>query len=237
MTHRECEVWRLGRVPYGEALALQNRLADERGQGGVDRLLLLEHPHTYTLGSSGHDEHLLMPADERERLGIDLFRVDRGGDITYHGPGQLVGYPIIQLERDALRADFVGYVRKLEQVLIATVADYGVHAHTIKGLTGVWVDTPQGEAKIAAIGVRINVRAVTKHGFALNLNTDLSYFGGIVPCGIRDKDVTSLAALLGAPVDEAEATERLIDHFGVVLDYTMRERLTDARRTTHDQSA
>ena len=106
----------------------------------------------------------------------------------------MVGYPIIQLQRETLRTDFVGYVRNLEQMLIATLADYGVSARTIKGLTGVWVDTPAGESKIAAIGVRINVRAVTKHGFALNLNTDLRYFDGIIPCGIRDKGVTSLAA-------------------------------------------
>jgi lipoyl(octanoyl) transferase len=221
-----CEVWRLGRVPYGEAWELQNRLADERGRGGSDRLLLLEHPHTYTLGSSASEDHLLMPPEERERLGIDVFRVDRGGDITYHGPGQLVGYPILQLARDHLRTDVVGYVRKLEQVIIATLADYGVRAKPIKGLTGVWIDTPgahsaHGEAKIAAIGVRINVRAVTKHGFALNLNPDLRYFDGIIPCGIRDKGVTSLAALLGAPVDEAEISTRLIAHFGAVFDCDM----------------
>ncbi len=227
MTRRICEVWRLGRVPYADAWALQDRLADERGRGGIDRLLLLEHPHTYTLGSSAHEQHLLMPPEERERLGIDVFHVDRGGDITYHGPGQLVGYPIIQLERDTLRADFVGYVRRLEQVIIATLADYGVAAKPIKGLTGVWVDTPEGDAKIAAIGVRINVRAVTKHGFALNLNTDLSYFEGIIPCGIRDKGVTSLAALLGAPVDEIEAARRLIAHFGDIFDFEMRERQPD----------
>ena len=215
---RRCEVWQLGRVPYAEAWALQNRLADAHD---ADRLLLLEHPHTYTLGSSARDEHLLMSPEERQRLGIALFRVDRGGDITYHGPGQIVGYPILQLGRDTLRADAVGYVRKLEQVIIAALADYGVAARPIKGLTGVWVDTPQGEAKIAAIGVRVNVRAVTKHGFALNLNTDLSYFGGIVPCGIADRGVTSLAALLGAPVDQAEAARRLIAHFGAVFDYEM----------------
>lgn len=212
-----CEVWQLGRVPYAEAWDLQNRLADARAKGGVDRLLLLEHPHTYTLGSSGHDEYLLMPPAERERLGIDVFHVDRGGDVTYHGAGQLVAYPILQLGRETLRADFVGYVRKLEQVIIATLADYGVPAKPIKGLTGVWVDTPQGEAKIAAIGVRITVRAVTKHGFALNLNTDLRYFDGIIPCGIRDKGVTSLAALLGVPIDEAAAARRLIAHFGDVF--------------------
>ncbi len=218
---RSCEVWQLGRIAYADALDLQNRLADERGSdSGVDRLLLLEHPHTYTLGSSAKDEHLLMPPEERARLGIDVFRTDRGGDITYHGPGQLVGYPIIQLKRETLRTDFVGYVRRLEQVIIATLSDYGVRAYPIKGLTGVWVDTPHGEAKVAAIGVRINVRAVTKHGFALNLNTDLAYFDGIIPCGIRDKGVTSLAALLAAPVDEVEVAQRLIAHFGAVFGYS-----------------
>jgi lipoyl(octanoyl) transferase len=213
-----CEVWQLGRVPYGEALELQNRLA---GEYEGDRLLLLEHPHIYTLGSSAKDEHLLMPPEERKRLGIEVYKADRGGDITYHGPGQLVGYPIIQLGRDTLRADFVGYIRNLEQVIIATLADYGVAAHLIKGLTGVWVDTPQGDAKIAALGVRINVRGVTKHGFALNLNTDLGYFDGIIPCGIRDKGVTSLAALLGAPVDEAQAARWLIGHFGAIFEREM----------------
>lgn len=223
MINRECEVWRLGRVTYAAGWALQNCLADARGHGASDRLLLLEHPHTYTLGSSGNEANLLLPEAARRRLGIDVFRADRGGDITYHGPGQLVGYPIVQLGRDVLRADFIGYVRKLEQVIIATVADYGVTAKPIKGLTGVWVDTPSGEAKIAAIGVRVNVRAVTKHGFALNLNTDLRFFGGIIPCGIRDKGVTSLAALLGAPVDEQAVANRLIAHFGAAFGYDMRE--------------
>ncbi len=216
-----CEVLRLGRVPYAEALDLQTRLADERAHGAPDRLLLLEHPHTYTMGSSAKDQHLLMPEAERQRLGIAVFKADRGGDITYHGPGQLVGYPIIQLQHDTLHADFVGYVRKLEQVIIATLAEYAIAAKPIKGLTGVWVDTDQGEAKIAAIGVRINVRAVTRHGFALNLNTDMRYFEGIIPCGIRDKGVTGLAALLGAPVDEDEAANRLIAQFGAVFGFEM----------------
>ncbi len=223
-----CEVWRLGRVAYGEALALQNRLVEERGRGGVDQLLLVEHPHTYTLGSSGHDDYVLLSPEELTRRGIEVRRVDRGGDVTYHGPGQLVGYPILQLghslaAQGTLRANFVGYVRKLEQVIIALLADYGVAAKPIKGLTGVWVNTPAGEAKIAAIGVKINVKAVTKHGFALNLNTDLSYFDGIIPCGIRDKGVTSLAALLGAPVDEADAQRRLIAHFSDLFGFEMVE--------------
>jgi lipoyl(octanoyl) transferase len=223
-----CEVMRLGRIPYADAWALQNEFVEARGRGEApDRLLLLEHPHTYTLGSSGKDEHLLMPTEERERLGVDVLRVDRGGDITYHGPGQLVGYPIIQLERGdgRLRSDVIGYVRRLESVIIRTIADYGIVGKPISGLTGVWVETPRGDEKMAAIGVKINVKAVTKHGFALNINTDLSLFDGIIPCGIHDKGVTSLAALLGRRIDEAEVVERLVRHFGDVFGYEMVEKI------------
>jgi lipoyl(octanoyl) transferase len=233
-----CEVWRLGHVPYADALALQDQLVEARGHepSTPDRLLLLQHPHTYTLGTSAKDEHLLMPPDERERCGVSVYRVDRGGDITYHGPGQLIGYPIVGLNpyppspplphneggvRTSIKLNFVGYVRKLEQAIICTLADYGLPARPNPGLTGVWVDTAVGEAKIAAIGVKINVRAVTKHGFALNLNTDLRYFDGIVPCGIHDKGVTSLTALLGHPVDEDEAARRLVAHFGAVFEREM----------------
>jgi lipoyl(octanoyl) transferase len=218
-----CEVIQPGRMAYQQAWEWQNRLAEERSHGDVpDRLLLLEHPPTYTLGSSGHDDNLLLSEAEMKQRGIDLFRVDRGGDITYHGPGQLVGYPIIQLPRTAeLRTNVTAYVRGLEQVIIRTLADYDIAGKPIPGLTGVWVDTPNGEAKICAIGVKINVRAVTKHGFAFNLNTDLSYFEGIVPCGIRDKGVTSLAKMLGLPVNVADVTARLIQHFGAVFALTM----------------
>ena len=219
-----CEVLQPDCVPYQQAWDWQNTLADQRGRGEIpDRLLLLQHPHTYTLGTSAHEDNLLLSPDELTQRGITVFHVDRGGDITYHGPGQLVGYPIIQLPRasDTLRMDVVGYVRNIEQVIIRTLADYGVIGKPIPGLTGVWVDTPTGEAKICAIGVRVNVRAVTKHGFALNLNTDLSYFEGIIPCGIRDKGVTSLAQLLGTPIDEAEVIQRLITHFGSIFGYEM----------------
>lgn len=215
-----CEVWSLGTVAYPDALMLQNRLVDERAQSAPDRLLLLQHPHTYTLGTSGHEENLLMPAGERQQRGVAVFRVDRGGDITYHGPGQLVGYPIMQLPRQentGLRADVVGYVRRLEQVIICTLADFGIISITIPGLTGVWV----GEEKICAIGVRVNTRAVTKHGFALNINSDLRYFNGIVPCGIRDKGVTSMAHLLGETVDENRIIQRLVQHFGRVFGVEM----------------
>jgi lipoyl(octanoyl) transferase len=216
-----CEVLRPGRVAYQQAWDWQNALAEARGRGDIpDRLILLEHPHTYTLGTSAHDEHLLLTPDELAQRGIEIFRVDRGGDITYHGPGQIVGYPIMQLPRagETLRADVIGYVRRLELVIIRLLADYGINGQPIPGLTGVWV----GDTKVCAIGVRINVRAVTKHGFALNVNTDLRYFDGIIPCGIRDKGVTSLAALLGAPVDMDEVTARLIAHFGAVFAREMR---------------
>lgn len=221
-----CEVWRLGCVVYADAWTLQNQLSEARSAyNGVDRLLLLEHPHTYTLGSSGHDEYVLMPQEQREQLGITLFHVDRGGDVTYHGPGQIVGYPILQLPRDhELRTNVVGYIRGLERVIMGTLAAYGIKAKPIPGLTGVWVDTPRGEEKIAAIGVRVNVKAVTKHGFALNVNTDLHYFDGIIPCGIRDKGVTSMAVLLGAPVDEADVRQVMIDQFGAMFGYEMVER-------------
>lgn len=219
-----CDVYHLGTVPYREAWELQNRLADRRGRDEIpDRLLLLSHPPTFTLGSSGDEANVVWTADERARRGVDVVRVDRGGDVTYHGPGQLVAYPIIRLPRsDSLRADVIGYLRQLETIVIHTLADYGAAGRTIPGLTGVWVDTPRGEEKICAIGVKVTTRAVTKHGFALNLNTDLDYFGGIIPCGIRDKGVTSLAAVLGAPVDEAEVARRVIVHSGEVLGLEMR---------------
>lgn len=219
-----CEVVQAGVVPYQQAWEWQNQLAEKRGQGEApDQLLLLQHPHTYTLGTSGHDDNLLLPSEELTRRGIDLFHVDRGGDITYHGPGQLVGYPIIQLPRVAgvLRADVVGYVRKLEVVIIRTLADYGLRGKTLPKLTGVWVDCPTGEAKVCAIGVRVNVRTVTKHGFAFNLNTDLRYFDDIIPCGIQGKGVTSLAHLLGEPIDETEAAARVIRNFGEVFEMEM----------------
>jgi lipoate-protein ligase B len=221
-----CEVLALGTVPYREAWALQNRFAAERYHDAApDRLLLLEHPHTYTLGSSGHEENLLMSVEERTRRGVEVLRVDRGGDITYHGPGQLVGYPILRLPRSddgSVRTDFVGYVRKLEQALIGTLAAFGIHAKPIAGLTGVWVDTPRGEEKIAAIGVKIDVHAITKHGFALNVNTDLDFFKGIVPCGIADKGVTSMAALLGTEVEMSAVIAQVVQQFGAVFGFAMR---------------
>lgn len=220
-----CEVWHLGLMPYQVTWDLQDQMVRERSQpNALDRLLLVQHPHVYTLGTGGHDENLLFSEAERQRLGIEIFRIDRGGDVTYHGPGQVVAYPIIQLPHEGhqnLRLDVRGYIRNLESVVIRTLADYGIMGKLVDGLTGVWVDTPSGEAKICAIGVKINVKAVTKHGFALNVNTDLSYFDGIIPCGIADKGVTSMAALLGSLVDEAEVMRRIVDHFGMVFGYEM----------------
>ena len=222
---KECEVLSLGTIPYQQAWDLQNQLAIERHRDNApDRLLLLEHPHTYTLGSSGHEENLLMSAEERAQRSVEVLHVDRGGDITYHGPGQLVGYPIIRLPRaegSSVRTDFVGYVRKLERVLIAALADFDITAKTIAGLTGVWVDTLRGEEKIAAIGVKIDVHAVTKHGFALNVNTELDYFNGIIPCGIADKGVTSLAMMLGESVDMQTVMDSVSQHFGEVFEFEM----------------
>jgi lipoyl(octanoyl) transferase len=202
---RKCAVRPLGRVHYGEALELQQRLVDARKQGlTTDHLLLLEHPHVITLGRNGHMENLLASGEILERAGISFYPTDRGGDVTYHGPGQLVGYPILDL-RDWKR-DVGAYVRGVEQAIIDTLGEYGIEAGRIPKLTGVWV----GDRKIAAIGVHIS-RWVTSHGFALNVSTDLSYFQYIVPCGLT-KPVTSMAQL-GVRASLEEVGERLAIHF------------------------
>src|SRR3954447_14124428 len=212
---RNCCLGQLGRIEYGAALELQKRLASSRKQGTVsDHLLLLEHPHVITLGRNGHMENLLAGDDVLERAGIRFFPTDRGGDVTYHGPGQLVGDPILDL-RDWQR-DVGAYVRALEQAIIDTLAEYGILAGRIPKLTGVWA----GERKIAAIGVHLS-RWVTSHGFALNVSTDLSYFQYIVPCGLT-RPVTSMAALgVRASLDEVGA--RLAVHFARIFDREMLE--------------
>ena len=210
---RSCQVRELGRVDYPAAFQLQQRLVTERKQGLIpDQLLLLEHPHVITLGRNGRMENLLADDQVLSRAGIRFFPTDRGGDITYHGPGQLVGYPILDL--CGWKRDVGAYVRGLEQVLIDTLADFGISAGRIPKLTGVWV----GERKIAAIGVHIS-RWVTSHGFALNAGTDLSYFQYIVPCGLT-RPVTSMAEL-GAAVDWQTLTRSLAVHFGHVFDCEM----------------
>jgi lipoyl(octanoyl) transferase len=203
------DVRRLGRVAYADALALQHSLVDDRRAGAVgDLLLLVEHPHVLTLGVRGDRgrSHVLASGEVLAARGIALHETGRGGDITYHGPGQIVGYPIIDLRPD--RCDVHRYVRDLEEVLIRTAADYGIRTGRVEGLTGVWV----GREKLAAIGVRI-ARWITSHGFAFNITTDLEYFNLILPCGIADRGVTSLARLLGRAVDCAEVEDRIVAHF------------------------
>ena len=196
-------------MPYAEALALQRALVERRRSGEIDdTLILLEHPHVLTLGvrGDGGRSHILASSDALAARGIEVYETGRGGDITYHGPGQIVGYPIIDLKPD--RCDVHRYVRELEEVLIRTAGDYGIDAGRVEGLTGVWV----GREKLAAIGVRI-ARWVTSHGFALNATTDLDYFGLIVPCGIADRGVTSLQRLVGREVDRTEVEDRIVGHF------------------------
>jgi lipoyl(octanoyl) transferase len=210
---RNCQVRELGRVEYGRALARQQELIAQRKQGLIaDQLLLLEHPHVITLGRNGHLENLLASDEVLSRAGIAFYPTDRGGDVTYHGPGQLVGYPILDLRE--WKRDVGAYVRGVEQAIIETLADFGIEAGRIEKLTGVWV----GERKIAAIGVHIS-RWVTSHGFALNVSTDLSYFQYIVPCGLT-KPVTSMAQL-GVRADLEEVSRILAGHFGRVFDCEM----------------
>jgi lipoyl(octanoyl) transferase len=210
---RKCHVRELGRMDYARAFELQQQLVRERKQGAIpDHLLLLEHPHVITMGRNGHEENLLAGGDILERAGIAFHSTDRGGDITYHGPGQLVGYPILDLRE--WQRDVGAYMRAIEQVIIDTLADYGIPSGRIPKLTGVWV----GERKIAAIGVHLS-RWVTSHGFALNVNTDLSYFQYIVPCGLT-KPVTSMAEL-GVRASMDEVAETLAGHFGRTFDCEM----------------
>jgi lipoyl(octanoyl) transferase len=207
------EIRRLGLVPYADALALQTQLVEERRGGRIgDVLLLVEHPHVLTLGvrGDGGRSHILAPADLLAARGVDVHEAGRGGDITYHGPGQVVGYPILDLKPD--RCDVHRYVRDLEEVLIRVAADYGLPGERVAGLTGVWV----GGEKVAAIGVRI-ARWITSHGFALNVTTDLDYFKLIVPCGIADRGVTSLSQLVGRTLDRREVEDRVIQRFSEVF--------------------
>ena len=191
----------LGRVPYAPAFAIQQDVASRRMSGDVgDTLLLLEHDPVYTLGRRAVDAEVLLGADDLAARGIAVEHTDRGGRVTYHGPGQLVGYPIIDL---GVNGDLVGYVRRLERALIAVARWYGIEAGTIEGLTGVWV----GDAKLAAIGVHVS-RGITTHGFAINVSTDLAAFGGIVPCGIVDRSVTSIQALTGTTLAVREVAVR-----------------------------
>jgi lipoyl(octanoyl) transferase len=211
---RALEIRRLANVPYPEGLALQRRLVADRQSGRIDDVLvLLEHPHVLTLGvrGDGGRSHILANAGALHSSGVEVYEAGRGGDVTYHGPGQVVAYPILHLKPD--RCDVHRYVRDLEEVLIRTIADFGIDSGRVEGLSGVWV----GRAKIAAIGVRI-ARWVTSHGFAFNVTTDLDYFRLIVPCGIEDRGTTSLTRLLGRAVTRREVEDRIIERFCEVFD-------------------
>lgn len=207
INRRVCHASFRGRVSYSDGLALQERAVEALRSGAPEQLLLLEHPHVFTLGRGANIGHILAGSEQLLSRSIEVHETGRGGDVTYHGPGQLVGYPIINLKPD--RCDVHRYVRDLEEVLIRTIADFGVTGTRISGLTGVWV----GNEKIAAIGVRI-ARWITSHGFALNISTDLSYFQMIVPCGISDKGVTSLSRLTGRHIELSEVVDSTAKHFG-----------------------
>jgi lipoyl(octanoyl) transferase len=221
---RPLEVRELGRMPYGEALALQRELREQRKAAAIpDQLLLLEHPHVLTLGRNGHTENLLIGRERLAALGIDFFEIERGGDITYHGPGQVVGYPIMDLKD--WKRDVVAYVRAVEEVIIRTLGRYGLKGERDAGATGVWV----GGAKVCAIGIHIS-RWVTMHGFALNWTTDLSYFRHIVPCGLP-RPVTSLE-VLGVKVEREQLHRALAEEFAQVFGLGLELRRSEQCQTS-----
>ena len=211
------EVRRLGLVRYADGLELQRRLVEERKADRIaDTLLLLQHPHVLTIGvKKDGKQHILATPERLSSLSVDVFETGRGGDVTYHGPGQLVGYPIVDLNPD--RRDVHKYVRDLEEVMIGVCADYGLNANRVKGLSGAWIKGDSGDEKIGAIGVRIS-RWVTSHGVAFNVTTNIDFFSLIVPCGIADKGVTSLAAKLGRAPSMTEVEDRFVEHFARVFD-------------------
>ena len=208
---RACEARWLGLVGYDDGLHLQERAVERLRSGEApEQLLLLEHPHVFTLGRGADSSNILADQQQLQSNSVEVHETGRGGDVTYHGPGQLVGYPIINLKPD--RCDVHRYVRDIEEVLIRTIAEFGVTGTRIPGLTGVWV----GNEKIAAIGVRI-ARWITSHGFALNVNTDLDYFRMIVPCGISDRGVTSLSRLLAQDIELRDVARIVASHFADVF--------------------
>lgn len=227
---KTCRVVDLGLIAYQPAFDLQRRIVAARKSGGLaDVLLLCEHPHVITLGRNGKQEHLLASSHLLKQMGVEFLPSDRGGDVTYHGPGQIVGYPILNLA--AIRRDVAWYVRQLEEAMIRATAEFGIVAGRKAGMTGVWVDNAArtgdhaanyvASEKLAAIGVHLS-RWVTSHGFAYNVSTDLRYFDLIVPCGIRDKRATSLERLLGRVVLREEVAPRIVVHLGEVFERDMR---------------
>ena len=224
----DCLVTDLGSIDYPSALALQRELHQRVVTGDLPGLLLLlQHPHVYTLGRRGSETDILVSTDDLRQLNADMYHTDRGGEATYHGPGQLVGYPILDLRAAGLSP--LAYIRALERVIISTLAELGIHATADDRPTGVWV----ADAKIAAIGVRVS-RGVTMHGFALNVNPDLSYFNHIVPCGMPDASVTSIAEE-GVDLDISDLIDTLVDHFARNLDCSIRR--TTLETITEDSLA
>lgn len=212
----QCQVVPLGLMDYAHVWQLQRELAQQVAQDLLpNTLLLVEHPPVYTIGRRGTRQQVLLSDDELATRGIALLEVDRGGEVTYHGPGQLVAYPVVDLRP---WGGPLKYVRSLEQVILKVLADFGITAQVVEGLTGVWVD----EEKVAAIGVKIS-RGVAYHGLALNVNTDLSLFGHIVPCGITDRAVTSMQKLLGEEVEMEAVSYSLMYHFGREMGFRMVE--------------
>ena len=224
---RPLAVRRLGLVPYADGLELQRRLVEERKADRIpDTLLLLQHPHVLTIGvKKDGRSHILASPDRLTSLGVDVFETGRGGDVTYHGPGQLVGYPIVDLNPD--RRDVHRYVRDLEEVMIRVCADYGLEAGRVKGFSGAWI----GDEKIGAIGVRIS-RWITSHGFAFNVATDVDFFNLIVPCGIADKGVTSLESKLGRAPEMHDVEDRFVAHFTAVFERAASDSVTIAESVT-----
>jgi len=205
----------LGLIAYAEACALQRRIVAARKADAIeDVLLVCEHPHVITQGRNGKREHLLVSEHVLRQKGVEFYESSRGGDITYHGPGQIVGYPIFNL--GAIRRDVVWYVRMLEETMIRATAEVGIAAKRVRGKTGIWVDHGNTEEKLGAIGVHIS-RWVTSHGFAYNISTDLRFFDLIVPCGIADRKATSLEKLLGRAVEQSEVAPRLAKHLGELV--------------------
>jgi lipoyl(octanoyl) transferase len=216
-----CQSVDLELIAYAEAYALQKRVVAACKAGAIeDVLLLCEHPHVITQGRNGKKEHLLVSEHVLRQKGVEYYEASRGGDITYHGPGQIVGYPILNL--GAIRRDVVWYVRTLEEAMIRATAEFGIAAERVVGKTGIWVRVGDTEEKLAAIGVHIS-RWVTSHGFAYNVSTDLRNFDLIVPCGIADRKATSLEKLLGRSVEQKEVAPRIAKHLGELLGLEMKE--------------
>lgn len=225
---RQCTWCWLGKIDYQHAIHIQNNLAQQLAAGAIPpMLLLLEHPHTITLGKRTPLEHLLWDEEFRNKMGVTVFPTDRGGDITYHGPGQLVGYPILPLggrDWQAVRipqVDFVEYLRKLEEVIIGVLRAYAITGYPRTGFTGVWVSNPP--EKIASIGVKVNARGISQHGFALNVAPDMRYWQAIIPCGLDDVKMTSMEKILANLPELRDVAWQTVSQFEVIFGCAMEE--------------